>query len=99
MTTAPLIWRNNSNGILQFQNNGSRDVDFVVSAPDPSPDYDVQGAVDILFPGLVIQRSLRDAAEQYYILVGRPLVPEDVPAILALANELNAEQELAGYVP
>ena len=61
--------------------------------------YDVQGAVDVLFQGLVIQRTLRQAAETYWLSAGRPLVAGDVTAIIAAANVLNAAQAVAGYVP
>lgn len=61
--------------------------------------YDVQGAVDVLFQGLVIQRTLRQAAETYYLDKGSPLDEDDVVPILAAANVLNADQALADYVP
>lgn len=65
----------------------------------PTADYDVQGAVDVLFQGLVLQGTLRQAAETYYLSVGRPLVAGDVTAIIAAANVLNAAQVAASYVP
>ncbi len=61
--------------------------------------YDVQGAVDTLFPGIVIQITLRQAAEARWIAKGAPLTSSDVAGILAAANVLNAATHEAGYVP
>src|SRR6185436_1944049 len=52
-TTERLIFQNDSDGDLQFQNDTPLNVYFVVDGEEPiAPDYDVQAAVDILFPGL-----------------------------------------------
>ncbi len=102
IVTERLTFKNNSGGVLQWRNNTPANIYFTVTrdvVPPPDPDYDVQGAVDVLFQGLVIQRTLREGAEDYYVSVGRPLADGDIPAILAAANVLNAAQELADYVP
>lgn len=99
MSVGRLIWTNNSSGIIQFTNDSSQPIWFVVNS-DGDYNYDIQAAVDILFPGIVDQRTLIDAAYNYWVNVGyRPLVAGDVTAILAAANALNATTELADYVP
>jgi len=99
-TTERLNFQNDGDGDLQFQNDTPLNVYFTVEGEEPiAPDYDVQAAVDTLFPGLVIQRPLRDAAEAFYLSVGRPLETGDIHDILVAANELNAAQVVAGYVP
>lgn len=55
-----------------------------VGPADPS--YDLLGAIDTLFPGIVVQRELVDAAAAQYAAKGfQPLAAADVPAILAAA--------------
>lgn len=63
-----------------------------------SPTYDLAGAVDTLFPGLVVQRQLLDAAAARYAAKGfQPLDATDVTGILAAANTLD--QSGAAYMP
>lgn len=51
--------------------------------------YDLIGALDTLFPGLVVQDNLIDAAAARYAAKGAPLDGTDVPAILSAANALD----------
>ncbi len=54
------------------------------------PNYDLQGAIDVLFPGVTLQRQLLDAAAQRYAANGfAPLASADVAPILAAANTLD----------
>jgi hypothetical protein len=59
--------------------------------------YDLLSAIDILFPGLVVQRSLWDAAEARFVSKGSPLDSTDVTPILAVVNTFD--QDGAGYMP
>lgn len=70
----------------------------MAGAPDPA--YDIQGAVETLIPGVVMQRSLLDAAGQQYAAKGyAPLAAADVPTILANANNLDLASAPARYMP
>lgn len=62
-----------------------------------SAGYDILAAIDTLFPGLVVQDNLIDAATARYAAKGAPLDSTDVPGILAAANLLD--QSKASYVP
>lgn len=61
--------------------------------------YDLLGAIDSLFPGIVVQETLIQAAETRWLAKGAPLASNDVAGILAAANVLNAAQAVASYVP
>lgn len=61
--------------------------------------YDLQGAIDTLFPGAVLQRQLMDAAAARYAAKGAPLDSSDVAAILAAANGLDLSTVAARYAP
>jgi hypothetical protein len=61
--------------------------------------YDLLGAIDSLFPGIVVQETLIQAAETYWLAKGSPLDSSDVTAILTASNVLNAAQVEADYVP
>ena len=60
---------------------------------------DVMAACQELFQGIVVQRTLIDAATTYWIGKGAPLDSNDVTPILTAANVLNEDQTLAAYVP
>ena len=59
------------------------------------PRYDVFAAIDVLFPGIVTQSTLWQAAYNRYIAKANPLDSSDVAGILAAANVLNAAQVLS----
>lgn len=62
------------------------------------PRYDLQGALTVLMPGVVIQRQLLDAAAAQYAANGfTPITAGQVTAILAAANLLD--RPIAAYVP
>lgn len=64
--------------------------------------YDLMAAIDILFPGVVVQRNLIDAAQAALIAKGSPLASTDVTAILVAANVLGVSYDAttdAVYVP
>jgi hypothetical protein len=61
--------------------------------------YDVQGAIDLLFEGLVIQANLLAAATERWLEKGEPLEASDVAGILARANVLLAAEPRTAYVP
>ena len=64
----------------------------------PDPTYDLQSALDTLMPGVVLQRSLLDAAAARYQAKGFVrLTQSDVTTILAATNTLD--QGGASYVP
>jgi len=62
------------------------------------PVFDIAGAIDIHFPGLVVQASLTEAVTAWLIEHGE-VTDADVPAILAAANIVLADQVVAPYVP
>lgn len=83
---------------IQFVNNLGVNLYFTVSDPVAPPNYDILSAIDLLFPGVVVQRNLIDAAMiTVQINGGKALSESDVSAVLALANTLD--QADAGYVP
>lgn len=54
------------------------------------PSYDIPGALDVLMPGIVVQRALIDAAASQYAANGyTPLLASQVPAILTAAAVLD----------
>lgn len=59
--------------------------------------YDLLGAIDTLFPGVVVQNNLIDAAFARFQAKGAPLDSSDVTGILTAANSLD--QGGASYVP
>lgn len=68
----------------------------MATAADPT--YDLQSALAILAPGVVIQRQLLDAAAAHYAANGfTPITSGQVVAILAAANTLDTTG--AAYAP
>lgn len=66
----------------------------------PDPKYDLQGALETLSPGIVIQRNLLDAAAARYAAKGFvPLVASDIAGILTAANALDLTTVTARYAP
>lgn len=62
--------------------------------------YDIRAAIDTLFPGIVVERPLMDAAYAAWVSGGNvPLTASNVTAILTAANVLNAATVVADYVP
>jgi len=61
--------------------------------------YDLLGAIDSLFPGIVVQGTLISAAETRWLAKGAPLTSADVTGILAAANVLNAATVEATFAP
>lgn len=61
--------------------------------------YDVQAAIDTLFPGIVFQSPLWRAAWDRANAKSAPLDSDDVTGILVAANVINAAQVRADYVP
>lgn len=61
--------------------------------------YDLLGAIDTLFPGIVVQGPLIQAANNQLISKNAALDSTDVVTILTAANVIIAAQKLAGYVP
>jgi hypothetical protein len=52
-----------------------------------NPNYDLQGALEILLPGVVMQRAVLDAGAAAYAAKNyQPLDATDVPGILAAAG-------------
>lgn len=61
--------------------------------------YDILAAIDTLFPGIVVQGPLVQAAHNRYIAKGSPLASSDVVGILTAANVIIDAQVVADYVP
>jgi hypothetical protein len=84
---------------MSFQPGAFQPNAFQIAIPAPVPNYDLLGAIDRLFPGVVVQRNLVDAANNRLLVKGAALDSSDVAAILAAANALDAGQALPAYVP
>lgn len=61
--------------------------------------YDVFSAIDTLFPGIVTQSTLWQAAWNRANTKGSPLDSTDVAGILLAANVINDAAAVASYVP
>lgn len=59
--------------------------------------YDLLGAIDLLFPGVVVQNNLLDAARARLVAKNDVLATSDVTGILI--DTVNYDQRVAGYVP
>lgn len=70
----------------------------MAAAADPA--YDLRAAIDVLMPGIVVQRNLLDAAAARYAAKGYvPLAAADVAGILSAANSLDLSTVTARYAP
>lgn len=61
--------------------------------------YDLLGAIDTLFQGIVVQPPLVQAAYTQWVAKGSALDTTDVVIILTAANVLIAAQTGADYMP
>lgn len=62
--------------------------------------YDLAAALDVLMPGVVIQRNLMDAASNAWTAKNfLPLQPSDVLGILSAANALDPSTVQPRYAP
>jgi hypothetical protein len=59
----------------------------------------VAGLIDVYFPGIVVQRNLVEAVAQWLTASGGLFLETDIPAILALANDILDGYVVSPYVP